>query len=91
MKKTVLFLFLSCIAFAQKGSIKGFVVDKANGEGIPFGTVKVEGTEYGAATDDRGFFSRRMKRDTALQQRLSHQRGQQRAQGRILKRLRHAG
>jgi len=54
---TTVLVLASFIVFAQKGSVKGFVVDKANGEGIPFGTVKVEGTEYGAATDDRGFFS----------------------------------
>ena len=55
-------LFIAFGAFAQnqkaseKGSVKGFVYDKANGEGVPFATVKVEGTEFGAATDDQGFF-----------------------------------
>ena len=59
---SVILLLLSVCAFAQnqkgidKGSVKGFIYDKANGEGIPFATVKVVGTEFGAASDDQGFF-----------------------------------
>jgi len=61
MKKflSAIFLLVSVSMFAQKGdkgSVKGFVYDKANGEGVPYATVKVEGTEFGAATDDQGFF-----------------------------------
>jgi len=64
MKKlfTILLFLITATTFAQnqkggeKGSVKGFVYDKANGEGVPFATVKVEGTEFGAATDDQGFF-----------------------------------
>ncbi len=62
MKKffSVLLLLLSISAIAQKntdkGSVKGFIYDKKNGEGIPYATVKVQGTDFGAATDDQGFF-----------------------------------
>lgn len=62
MKNLLLFvaLLFGLSVFAQKtgdkGSVKGFVLDKANGEGIPYATVKVEGTEFGASTDDQGFF-----------------------------------
>src|SRR6478609_4255334 len=59
MKKvfTSLLIISSIALFSQKGSVKGFVYDKANGEGIAFATVKIEGTDYGAATDDQGFFN----------------------------------
>jgi hypothetical protein len=40
----------------EKGSVKGFVYDKANGEAVPYTSVKVQGTEFGATTDDQGFF-----------------------------------
>ncbi|MDB5282498.1 MAG: TonB-linked outer membrane protein SusC/RagA family, partial [Bacteroidota bacterium] len=54
---SVLFLCLSIYASAQKGSVKGFIYDKANGEPIPFATIKVEKTDLGAVTDEQGFFS----------------------------------
>src|SRR5438445_652950 len=59
MKKLLLLSFLALAAnlFAQKGTVKGFVQDKANGEAIPYSTIKVEGTDFGAATDDQGFFT----------------------------------
>ena len=41
---------------ADKGSVKGFIYDKVNGEGIPFANVQVQGTDFGAATDEQGFF-----------------------------------
>ncbi|HLP51281.1 MAG TPA: TonB-dependent receptor [Chitinophagales bacterium] len=53
-------LLLSFSAIAQKGdkgSVKGFVYDKGNGEGVAFAIVRVEGTDFGAATDEAGFFS----------------------------------
>ncbi len=52
-----IFLFLTFSAFAQKGAVKGFIYDHSNGEAIPYATVKVEGTDFGAATDDAGFFN----------------------------------
>jgi len=62
MKKflTLLLVFVSIGLFAQKGPqgvVKGFVYDKASGEPIPFATVQVDSTDFGAGTDDQGFFS----------------------------------
>ncbi len=59
MKKllTPLLLVLSVALFAQKGSLKGFIYDKANGEAIAYATIKIEGTDFGAATDYQGFFN----------------------------------
>lgn len=55
---TLLLLSLSIIAFAQKGGgVKGFVYDKANGEGIPFAIVKLDTGEFGATADLQGFFN----------------------------------
>src|SRR5688572_27508807 len=54
---TLVLLLVSVALMAQKGSVKGFVYDKATGEVIPFATVKIEGTDFGAATDDQGFFN----------------------------------
>jgi hypothetical protein len=59
MKKffTCLLLCFAAAAFAQKGSVKGVVYDKANGEGLPFVNIKVDSTQFGATTDDQGYFS----------------------------------
>lgn len=59
MKKIffALSFLVSLTALAQKGSVKGVVYDKANGEAIPYATIKVEGTDFGAATDDDGVFN----------------------------------
>ena len=54
---TSLFLIISVTLLAQKGSVKGFVYDKANGEAVAFATVKIEGTDFGASSDDQGFFN----------------------------------
>ena len=53
------FLFLSCSAvFAQKGGIvRGNVFDKDTGEPIIYGTVILDGTDFGMNTDLDGFFS----------------------------------
>ncbi len=59
---SLLLLFITLAGVAQnqkgaeKGSVKGFIYDKANGEAVPFTTIKVQGTEFGATTDDQGFF-----------------------------------
>lgn len=42
---------------AQKGTVKGFVYEKASGEPVPFATVTVDSTDFGANTDDKGFFT----------------------------------
>src|SRR5579862_4726990 len=60
MKKvfSLLLVLLSVATFAQnKGSVKGVVYDKTNGEAIAFATVKVDSSEFGASTDDKGYFS----------------------------------
>ncbi len=53
-----LLLALSGMAWAQQGgTVRGSVYDKVSGEPIIFGTVFLEGTEYGTHTDENGFFS----------------------------------
>jgi hypothetical protein len=57
-KLTFLFIFLSQLTlFAQKGSVRGFVYDKENGEAIMFCNVIIEGKSIGASTDVNGFFN----------------------------------
>ena len=59
MKKlfSAVFILIGFSLFAQKGSVKGFVYDKETAEGIPFATVQVMGSQYGATADDKGFFN----------------------------------
>lgn len=60
MKKhllAVVFLLAAMVAVAQKGSVKGFVVDQTNGEAVPYASVRLDNTDMGAATDDKGFFN----------------------------------
>ncbi|MBN2778705.1 MAG: TonB-dependent receptor [Bacteroidales bacterium] len=45
------------LSYSQTGAIKGFVLDKDNGEPCMFANVSVIGTGYGAATDINGYFS----------------------------------
>lgn len=45
--------------FAQTGTIKGFVYDKATGEPMIYTVVLLEGTKTGVQTDVNGFFSLR--------------------------------
>ncbi|RMD75143.1 MAG: TonB-dependent receptor, partial [Bacteroidetes bacterium] len=50
--------FLTIAGWAQQGgTVRGNVYDKATGEPIIFGTVYLDGTEYGTNTDENGFFS----------------------------------
>ena len=54
------FLFLALIAdnaFAQNGTIRGFVYEKETGEPVIFTNVYLRGTTYGAATDVNGYFA----------------------------------
>ena len=56
----VLLLFAALAGTArgqQGGTVRGNVYDKQTGEPIIFGTVFLEGTEYGTNTDENGFFS----------------------------------
>jgi hypothetical protein len=53
----ILFMCLSAMAFAQAGTIKGFVYDRASGEPMIFTNVLLEGTTQGVQTDVNGYFS----------------------------------
>lgn len=64
MKKSLLLKILLCYflifitsAFAvDYGEIRGIVIDKENGEPLPFANVLIVGTSMGAATDENGEF-----------------------------------
>jgi len=45
------------LAFAQKGTLAGKVVDAKSGDGLPGANVLVQGLEYGAATNPDGEFT----------------------------------
>ncbi len=53
----VLSLLLTVGAWAQTGTIRGFVYDKATGEPVIFTNVILKGTTTGAATDVNGYYS----------------------------------
>lgn len=48
-------LFCSSISFSQKSDIRGNVYNKITGEPLAFTSVYLEGTSYGAITDNLGF------------------------------------
>jgi len=50
------FLMMSVMAFAQKGSIKGKVIDETN-QSMPGVSVVIEGTTLGATTDANGVYT----------------------------------
>lgn len=54
---SLLFVSLFSAAYAQTGTIKGFVYDKASGEPMIFINVILQGTKYGVQTDVNGYFS----------------------------------
>lgn len=54
---TLLAVLLPVCLFAQKGTVRGNVFDKANAAPIGFATVAIEGTGLGATTDLNGFFT----------------------------------
>lgn len=61
MKSLGIFLLLlgfASLSFGQiGGTVRGNVLDKNSGEPILFGTVLLEGTDFGTSTDYEGFFS----------------------------------
>jgi hypothetical protein len=60
MKQIICTLFLTClsvVAFAQKSTVRGNVYDKSTAEPLPFVTIQLEGTNFGANTDVYGFFT----------------------------------
>ncbi|HWD87518.1 MAG TPA: SusC/RagA family TonB-linked outer membrane protein [Mucilaginibacter sp.] len=50
------FLMMSVVAFAQKGSIKGKVVDE-NNQSMPGVSVSIDGTTLGSVTDANGLYT----------------------------------
>src|ERR1700756_1124233 len=50
------FLMMSVVAFAQKGSIKGKVVDETN-QPMPGVSVSIDGTTIGSVTDANGLYT----------------------------------
>ncbi|MCL2436073.1 MAG: TonB-dependent receptor [Lentimicrobiaceae bacterium] len=52
----ILFFVVATYGVAQTGVLKGFVYDASNGEPMRFGMVQLEGTSFGAMTDQNGGF-----------------------------------
>jgi TonB-linked SusC/RagA family outer membrane protein len=52
-----IFLFASCVVFAQTKTITGLVKDAVDGSGLPDATVAIKGTTQGTTTDIDGAFS----------------------------------
>ncbi len=52
-----LFFATFSTVFAQKGTVRGNIYDKATAEPVGFASVGLEGTTYGTTTDLYGFFS----------------------------------
>lgn len=60
MSRLLLFVvlsFFSAFSFAQTGTLRGTITDAKNKETLIGATVKLVGTQLGAATDINGFFS----------------------------------
>lgn len=54
---TVLLLTLiNTIAFAQTGTVRGFIYEEKTGEPVMFTNVYLKGTNYGSATDLNGYY-----------------------------------
>ena len=59
MRRILTFLLLafsSLLVQAQTGTLTGYLIDKATGEGVPFANVALVGTSVGGTTDDNGRF-----------------------------------
>lgn len=54
----VLFILLTTIGstFSQLGTIKGFVYDNNNGEAVSYCSIQLQGTQYGALSEQNGSF-----------------------------------
>ncbi len=55
--KSLIWLLLPLSVMAQKGTVRGIVYDKENGDPVIFSNVVIEGTTFGAATDLNGLFT----------------------------------
>ncbi|KAF0199078.1 MAG: outer membrane receptor for ferrienterochelin and colicin [Bacteroidetes bacterium] len=53
----IIIIFSSSFAFAQNGTIRGFVYEKETGEPVIFTNVYLFRTSHGAATDVNGYFT----------------------------------
>ena len=51
----VLFLLIGSILFSQEHTINGTIKDSGNGETLLGATVYLEGTQFGAITNEYGF------------------------------------
>ncbi|MFM7618666.1 MAG: carboxypeptidase-like regulatory domain-containing protein, partial [Bacteroidota bacterium] len=58
MNKIVLFLLLLCgvQAFSQNGSVSGIVIDKKNQQPIFGATVRLENSQFGCISNEKGEF-----------------------------------
>ena len=54
---SMFFMLTGILLFGQEGSIRGHVYDASTGEPIMFANVILEGTTYGANTDENGLFT----------------------------------
>ncbi|WP_078062836.1 carboxypeptidase-like regulatory domain-containing protein [Solirubrum puertoriconensis] len=57
-------LSLSCIAASAQGFLRGVVIDKTTGEGVPLATVRVAGTSLSTSTTSDGTFRIQPVKDT---------------------------
>jgi len=53
---TLILMFLGQSAFAQFGTVRGFIYEEETGEPAMFCNVLLEGTSYGASTDINGYY-----------------------------------
>lgn len=53
----LILVLLSSASYAQKTPMKGRVLETHSGEPIPFTNIGVQGTHFGVATDENGYFS----------------------------------
>ena len=53
----LILFFVTCLTAQTKGVLKGRVVEKGTGEGLPGVNIIVQGTYYGAASDNAGNFT----------------------------------
>ena len=52
----ILLFFMACAGFAQNAVLKGFTYDESTGEILPYCTIQLMGTTYGALSDVSGAF-----------------------------------
>ena len=50
------FLVIPCFVFSQTGTVRGFVYEESSSEPIIYANVSILKTNFGASTDDNGYF-----------------------------------